>query len=137
MAISTGSDDILEVWKFKSSGFMALCREVIEFVDSGNAAHYNLDVSKVWFREGEDTLVAVFPVLPYPKPGDIFTDAEGHVWLMEVPQSGKTATAKFVWSNREGHVPYHNDHDLEYEPVPVPVPDIKRPFRVVFNVREV
>jgi hypothetical protein len=51
--------DTVEIYKFHSTGLVALCREVVEFIDDGSAEKYNLDIDAK-FREDAQGLYVVF-----------------------------------------------------------------------------
>jgi hypothetical protein len=62
MAVNLNGDSIT-VWKFRETGLVALCQEVVEFATPEMIEHYNLDADKAYFvgNDGE-TINIVFPV---------------------------------------------------------------------------
>ena len=50
----------ITVYKFKASGAVSLCREVVNFVDSGEAEQRNLDVLNAEFVEQKNLIMVRF-----------------------------------------------------------------------------
>lgn len=60
MAINSCGNRI-EVWKFKETGVVALCEEVLDFVNSGQADFYGIDPADGVLQTTADTVMVVFP----------------------------------------------------------------------------
>lgn len=52
----------VEIFKFQETGLVELCREVVDFVESGEAEQRGCVVEDAWFTENMDTISVVFPV---------------------------------------------------------------------------
>lgn len=64
MAVNISHDSVT-VWKFTETGVVALCYEVVDFLDNvGNGDMYpDLDVSKAYLHQDENIVAVVFPRL--------------------------------------------------------------------------
>lgn len=52
----------VEIYKFHETGLVALCQEVVDFVESGEAAERGCIVEDAWFTQNMNTISVVFPV---------------------------------------------------------------------------
>jgi len=62
MAVNSMTDRV-EIFKFKETGLIALCAEVVDFIRSGEFEKYDLDVTRAYYEEDDQTgdLKVVFP----------------------------------------------------------------------------
>lgn len=60
MAVSS-EDDRVVVWKFKETGLIPLCGEVMVFVAEGGCKRYEVDPNRAYYTETENEYQIVFP----------------------------------------------------------------------------
>lgn len=65
---SISSSSGLAVYKFKTTGIVALCEEVTDFVRSGDAERFGVDLDSARFVENDDTFLIKFDFLPKEVP---------------------------------------------------------------------